>query len=368
MFSPRQVRLFLNKNVSEAVSETLSVSDEVYRESETVFNEVVKDIRLKYNNGGNEVQVSAGVSKINGALKLKVFGQCEVDISYTLYLFENDDAFNKRGKLNIPSDYASSEIDEKGINFFKITLVIYAVNGRLQDYSLYGNVHHEMNHIFKLFKRRKGFNYRFNMYPFASKKLLKYSENGGMKKKEEEKTLDERISDALMGLVYFAEQFEIDAEIQAVYRWFMYHKNKYVPIIEKNLQLVNNKKEYVENSIRQIFYQTMFYRSILQFKLNFDLINQNRKIADGVLKREYPKSKSSDNEKLENYVSNNLTIGTFLKYCQKQYHYVEKKVNNLFKRMYISFACTSILRDKLTFGVFGMSDNELGDFKKKYVS
>lgn len=326
LFSPRQVRLFLNKNVSEAVSETLSVSDEVYRESETVFNEVVKDIRLKCNNGGNEVQVDAGVSKIKGDLKMKVFGQCEVDISYTLYLFENDDAYNERKDLNIPSDYASSKIDEKGLNFFKITLVIYAVNGRLQDYNLYSNVHHEMNHIFKLFKRGKGFNYRFNMYPFASKKLLKYSENGGMKKKEEEKTLDERISDALMGLVYFAEQFEIDAEIQAVYRWFMYHKNKYVPIIEKNLQLVNNKKEYVENTIRQIFYQTMFYRSILQFKLNFDLISQNRKVADGVLKREYPKSKSSDNEKPENYVSNNLTVGTFLKYCQGQYHYVEKNV------------------------------------------
>lgn len=375
LFTSNQYDLLFKKSLSETVSETLSVSDEVYRESEIVVGKIIEDIRLRLKNSKNIENINTVLSKVDGNLSLKVFEQCNIDVTYSLYAFANYDAYRellKQEKREFPEAFGSSNLDgDKGPNCFEVSLVIYMFGGKIWESNLFGNVHHELNHVFKLFKRGKGFNYRFNMYPITSKKLFDKSKNNSSKKSWNEKTLEEQVSDALDGMVYFAEQFEIDAEIQMTYRELLFNQRKIISYIKSNLHLVNDKKKFVEGFIRSLFKHTSFYVQSECFRKYIDLVSQNRELADNVLKREYTRKKpskdSSNGSSNQTYASKNLTIGSFLKYCRLQYNYIQSKVNNLLKRVYVTIACTDSLKDILTFGVFGMSDKQLNSIKKKYM-
>ena len=375
LFASHQYGLLFKKSLSEPVSEALSVSDEVYRESEIVVSKIIEDIRFRLKNSKNIENINTVLSKVDGSLSLKVFEQCNVDVTYSLYAFANQDAYRellKQGKKEFPDAFASSNLDEdKGPNCFELSLVIYMFDGKIWEFNLFGNVHHELNHVFKWFKRGKEFSYRFNMYPIASKLLYDKSSNNSSKKGQHEKTFEEQISDALLGMVYFAEQFEIDAEIQTAYREFLFNQKEIISAIKNNLHLANNKKIFMESFLRNLFKRTSLYVKSECFRKYIDLVNQNREIANNVLKREYPRKKpsngSSNVSSNQIYASKNLTIGSFLKYCRLQYNYLQNKINNLLKRIYVTLACTDSLKDILTFGAFGMSDKQLNSIKKKYM-
>lgn len=193
LFASHQYDLLFRKRLSETVSETLSVSDEVYRESEIVVGKVIEDIRLRLKNSKNIENINTVLSKVDGNLSLKVFKQCNIDVTYSLYAFTNYDAYCellKQGKKEFPDAFASSNLDEeKGPNCFETSFVIYMFGGKIWEYNLFGNVHHELNHVFKLFKRGKDFTYSFNMYPIASKLLYDKSNNNSPKKKSERKNI-----------------------------------------------------------------------------------------------------------------------------------------------------------------------------------
>lgn len=371
LFTSNQYDLLFKKSLSETVSETLSVSDEVYRESEIVVGKIIEDIRLRLKNSKNIKNINTVLSKVDGNLSLKVFEQCSIDVTYSLYAFANYDAYRellKQKKREFPEAFGSSNLDEKkGPNCFELSLVIYMFEGNIWEFNLFSNVHHELNHVFKQFKRGKDFNYRFNMYPIVSNILLDKSNNKTPKKSEKEKTFDERIFDALVGMVYFTEQFEIDAEIQSTYREFIANKEIIISYIKTNLPITNNKKDYIERLLREFFSQTMLYIKFEDFKKKLDLISRNRKAAETVLRRNFPKKKANDDKSNVIYASNSLTVGSFLNYCRSQYNYFENKLNNLLRRMYVSLACTDSLKNVLTFGVFGMSDYQLNNIKKKYM-
>ena len=371
LFASHQYGLLFKKSLSETVSETLSVSDEVYQESEIVVSKIIEDIRLRLKNSKNIENINTVLSKVDGNLSLKVFEQCNLDVTYSLYVFADYDIYRellKQGKKQFPDAFASSNINEKkGPNCFEASFVIYMFGGNIWEFNLFSNVHHELNHVFKMFKRGKNFNYRFNMYPIASDILWDKSNNKSPKKSEKEKTFDEQIFDALVDIVYFTEQFEIDAEIQSTYREFIANKQRIISYIKTNLPLTNNKKDYIERLLREFFSQTILYFKFEHFKEKFDLINRNRKVAETVLKRNFPKKKANDDKSGVTYASNSLTVGSFLNYCRSQYNYFENKLNNLLRRMYVSLACTDSLKNELTFGVFGMSDYQLNNIKKKYM-
>lgn len=364
LFASHQYDLLFRKRLSETVSETLSVSDEVYRESEIVVSKIIENIRPRLKNSRN---INEGVSKVDGNLSLKVFERCSIDIVYSVFIFANQDLFQNRENLDVPEPFASTEIGEDGsFNMFKININIYIINGFFFLSNLFSNIHHEMNHVYKMFKMCKGFSYKFNMYPIASKILDKKLSRDDKKNSKDPKTIESQISDAITNMVHFAEQFEIDAEVQAVYREFMGQKGRTISTIEKYLPTVNDKRKYMEDFLISFLTERAFYKEFLVFEQNISLISQNRKLADKVLKLEYPRKKTSNDENSDGFTSNNLTVGTFLKYCMNQRNYFQRKINNLLKRIYITLACTDRLKNVLTFGMFGMNDNELTNFKKTY--
>ena len=185
--------LFEN-TVKKYINEELSIADTVKEMSDDIIIKIKEELKnIKTEKDKSNQGVYTSKFHINSEINGK-----KILVSGTYYNFLNNEVLQKVGN-QYDIDYAASVCDGNGINFIFINC--YAISGTLQTKSLYGQIYHEVNHIYQGNCGSNVVTNNIKEYSIASGYI--YSDNP--------------IDRALSNVIYLNYKFEQDGYINELY-------------------------------------------------------------------------------------------------------------------------------------------------------
>ena len=191
--SIRSNSLFEN-TIKEYINEELSIADKV----KEISNDIIIKIKNELKSVKTEKDINnEGVYKASFSVTSEINGK-NIIVSITYYNFINNDVLKSVGN-QYDIDQAGTICDGKRINFMLIGC--YAISGTLQTKPLYGQIYHEVNHIYQGNNGAKVITNNIEEYSTAAGYI--YSENP--------------IERALANVIYLNYKFEQDGYINELY-------------------------------------------------------------------------------------------------------------------------------------------------------
>ena len=218
--------------IKQYINEELGIADSVKEISDDIIYKIKQEIKnLKTEKDEKNNGVYTTTFQVNSNINDK-----KISVSVTYYNFINNEVLKNVGK-QYDIDYATSICDGKGINF--IFIGCYAISGTLQTKQLYGQIYHEVNHIYQGNNGATVVTNNIEEYSTASNYI--YSNNP--------------IDAALANVIYLNYKFEQDGYINELYGYLKNFgpmpqwENIYKSPTYKAINDFTEYIKYIENNI-----------------------------------------------------------------------------------------------------------------------